>query len=216
VPPQGSSRIFRNFLHLVEEYQPETWSLRGAHIVEPISQGDYDGLCSLYAIINAIRLVVAPGTELSDDQGKALFKAGISFLAKQGEVPKAVHSGIGEATWPQLAQHVTRQAAELRVSVLLEQPLANEHMSAALIARTIEQLITAGKAPVLFMRGKYRHYSVISGYSPFSFKLFDSFGYRWVRRSSEVPLKHFSGNGGLLSTARSEACSETIAPSLHA
>lgn len=184
MPAEGSPKIYRNLLHFIQEYQPEAWSLRGAHMIDPISQGDYDGLCSLYAIINAIRLVTAPLKELSDDEGKSLFKAGVNFLAKRGRVANAVHSGVGQATWPQLAQHLARAAVRLRVPIFLEQPFTKSNMPAEAAARTIEQLITAGKAPVVFMRGKYRHYSVISGYTPFSFKLFDSFDYHWVRRSS--------------------------------
>lgn len=184
MPAAGSPRTFRNFLHLIEDYQPEAWSLRGARLIYPISQGDYDGLCSLYAIINAIRLVMAPKSELSDDDGKALFRAGITFLAERGKIAKALHSGVDQATWPKLTDHIARTAARMQVPVLLEQPFAKSDLPAETVPRTIERLITAGKAPVLFMRGKHRHYSVISGYSPFSFKLFDSFDYHWVRRLS--------------------------------
>lgn len=182
--PEGSPRIYRNLLHFVQEYQPDAWSLRGARMIEPVSQGDYDGLCGLYCIINAFRLVSAPYEELSRDTVKALFKAGVTFLARRGRLSRAVQSAVEEGTWPRLADHMATEARRLGFCIVLEQSLKHNRMASADITRLIERLITSGKAPMVFMRGKYRHYSVISGYTPASFKLFDSFGYHWVRRSS--------------------------------
>jgi hypothetical protein len=182
--PEGSPAIYRNLRHFIDEYQPEAWSLRGARMIEPVSQGDYDGLCGLYCIINAIRLVAAPYEDLNHEQVRSLFKTGVDFLAERGTLSAAVQSAVGEATWPYLAERVARVTRDLgSVRVELAWPL-NPSASRAEIVETIERLITSGKAPMVFMRGKYRHYSVISGYTPASFKLFDSFGYHWVRRSS--------------------------------
>lgn len=51
-------------------------------------------------------------------------------------------------------------------------------------SRGIEGMIISGKAPCVFLRGKSRHYTVISGYTPSSLRLFDSFGYHRVLRRS--------------------------------
>ena len=182
--PEGSPVIYRNLRHFIEEYQPEAWSLRGARMIEPVSQGDYDGLCGLYCIINAIRLVVAPYRDLSHGDVAQLFKAGVKFLDRRGSLPTAVHSAVGKAAWPLLAEHVADAAHKLgRFRIDLSQPITSRSANSAVI-RGLERLITSGQAPMVFMRGKYRHYTVISGYTPASFKLFDSFGYHWVRRSS--------------------------------
>jgi hypothetical protein len=183
--PEGSPIIYHNLLHWVETYQPEAWSLRGAHIIEPISQGDYDGLCGLYCIINAIRLVMAPHRELKHQEVRALFRAGVRFLERRGNLSTAVRSSVGARLWPQLAERLRATAQRMsNRSIILERPALRKDAELADTWRTIERMITSGKAPVLFMRGKYRHYSVISGYTPASLKLFDSFGYHWVRRAS--------------------------------
>ena len=182
--PEGSPVIYRNLYHFIEEYQPEAWSLRGARMIEPVTQGDYDGLCGLYCIINAIRLVAAPYRELSHDEVRLLFKSGVTFLAKRGSLPTAVHSAVGKGTWPHLAEQIAKAARTLGdIQFGLARPIKPGAPSAAIML-SLERLITSGQAPMVFMRGKYRHYSVISGYTPASFKLFDSFGYHWVRRSS--------------------------------
>lgn len=182
--PEGSPVIYRNLLHFIEEYQPAAWSLRGARMIEPVSQGDYDGLCGLYCIINAIRLVAAPYRELEHEEVRHLFKAGVAFLAKRGSLPSAVHSAVRKSVWPSLAKRMAKVASALDgIRIELAWPLAPGSAAADSVL-TLERLITSGQAPMIFMRGKYRHYTVISGYTPASFKLFDSFGYHWVRRSS--------------------------------
>lgn len=169
----------------VGDFQPEAWSLKGAHIIEPATQGDYDGLCGLYSILNAVCLVAAPQNELSHDEVRLLFQSGVAYLARQGSLTKAVHTGIAQQACLKLARHVARAAQKkLCLHIMLEQPFPNAQLPVDEAMRMIEGLITSGKAPVVFMRGKYRHYSVISGFTKLSLRLFDSFDNHWVRRKS--------------------------------
>ena len=154
-------------------------------MMEPATQGDYDGLCALYCIINGIRLVLAPQRELTRGEERALFRAGVRFLDRQSALTEATLYCVNEWVWPKLAKRVVAKAQDFA-----ERPIILEHTSLsedAPIHRTlhrIEGMIASGKAPCVFLRGKYRHYSVISGYTPLSLKLFDSFGYHWVLRKS--------------------------------
>lgn len=175
----------RNLLRFIGECQPAAWSLRGARMIEPVTQGDYDGLCGLYCIINAIRVVMAPRRDLKHEEVRALFRAGVRFLARQGSLPEAVHSCVDERVWPELAKRIVARAQRMSdCPILLERPRLSKEAPVHETLRRIEKMITSGKAPCVFLRGRYRHYSVISGYTPVSLKLFDSFGYHWVRRSS--------------------------------
>ena len=108
----------------------------------------------------------------------------MTFLSRRGTLSTAVHSAIGEATWPHLVRRIAETAGKLAdLRIELTTPFTGSSVPDESFLR-MDKLITAGPAPMVYMRGKYRHYSVISGYTPASFKLFDSFGYRWVRRAS--------------------------------
>lgn len=153
-------------------------------LIQPAAQGDYDGLCALYCVINAVRLVLAPHRELAPEEVKALFAAGISLLVRRGSLPTAVPSCVPERDWPTLAASVVRAAQAMSDRPLrTERPGLPGKETASKSLLTLNSLVASGKAPCVFLRGKTRHYTVISGYTPASLRLFDSFGYRRVLRS---------------------------------
>lgn len=165
--------------------QPGAFSLAGANLIEPVTQGDLDGLCGLYCLINAIRVVMAPHRELKREEVRAMFTAGVRFLDRQGTLPETVHSCIGERDWPKLARRLVATAQNIvDRPILLERARLSKGVETAETIQSLEQMIASGKAPCIFLRGKSQHYTVISGYTPSSLKLFDSFGYHRVLRRS--------------------------------
>ncbi len=170
---------------MVRGSQSGTCSLPGANLIDPVTQGDLDGLCGLYCLINAIRIVMAPHQELKREEVRAMFTAGVHFLARQGTLPETVNSCIGERDWPKLARHLVATAQKIvDRPILIERTTLSKYAACHETIRDIERMITAGKAPCVFFRGKARHYTVISGYTPLSLRLFDSFGYHRVLRGS--------------------------------
>ena len=164
---------------------PSSYSLPGARLIDPLMQGDSDGLCGLYCLINAIRIVTVPHRELKRAEVRALFTARVHFLARQMTLPEAVHSYIGEREWPKLAQFLVATAQDiLDRPLLLEQAGLSKDADALQTIRSIERMVASGKAPCVFLRGKSRHYTVISGYTPLSLRLFDSIRYHRVLRRS--------------------------------
>lgn len=164
---------------------PASCSLPGADLIQPATQGDYDGLCGLYCIINAIRLVMAYQRELDREEVRALFTAGVRYLEQKGSLAEALHSCVSKQGWPKLAERIVATAQPMADPfILLERPRLSKDAPIIDIFRCIEKLIASGKAPCVFLRGRYRHYSVISGYTPASLRLFDSYGHRWVWRRS--------------------------------
>ena len=164
---------------------PAAYSLPGVRLVKPAVQGDYDGLCGLYCLINAVRLVLAPHRELKHEEVRTLFAAGVGFLTSRGALPNAVHSCVTERDWPKLAARIVEVTEAIAGRPIhLDRPLlpARETCQAAL--SRLDGLIASSKAACVFLRGRTRHYTVISGYTPASLMLFDSFGYRRVLRSS--------------------------------
>lgn len=165
--------------------KPASNSLPGTRIIGPAAQGDYDGLCGLYCLINAIRLVMAPYRELRLDEARSLFATGILFLEKRDGLPKAVRSCVRQQHWPKLAQRLVTATHDIAgFAVVLDHPGISATAPIEETLRHMEKMIDSGMAPCVFLRGGYRHYSVISGYTPASLMLFDSFGYHRVRRAS--------------------------------
>lgn len=170
---------------MARESPPGFCSLPGARLIGPVAQGDLDGLCGLYCLINAIRIVMAPHRELKRDEVRAMFTAGVGFLARQGTLTETVHSCIGERDWPKLARRLVATAQDIvERPIIIELPKLSRSVAVEEAICSIQRMVTAGKAPCVFLRGKSRHYTVISGYTPSSLKLFDSFGYHRVLRRS--------------------------------
>ena len=173
-----------------ETATPPRATLPGVQLINPLNQGDLDGLCGLYCIINAIRLVLAPHRELQDREARLLFRAGLRFIDEQSNLLRAVPKSVGRKRWPLLAERLSVSAERLSgIPIVLERPLLpNAPPTAEETLIAIEMMIHANKAPMVFVRGEYRHYTVICGYTPKSLRLFDSFGYHWVRRTSCGPV----------------------------
>ena len=164
---------------------PRAYSHPGVRLIKPAAQGDYDGLCGLYCLINAVRLVLAPHGELGLQDLRVLFNAGVGLLARRGALQSAVQSCVTEQDWPKLATAVVKAAQTVaNLPIRLERPRLPGTETARDTLHRIDALIASGEVPCVFLRGQTRHYTVISGYTPASLILFDSFGYRRVLRSS--------------------------------
>lgn len=63
-------------------------------LVEPWEQGELDGLCGIYAIINAMKvLALSRGRQYSDADGAKLFKDSVRYLHKRNQLPHALWDG---------------------------------------------------------------------------------------------------------------------------
>lgn len=176
-----------SLLELLASLRRPKANLPGVRLIEPLHQGDYDGLCGLYCIINAVRLVLAPHHDLTDEEVRSLFWTGVRYLDSEGSLSKALRLSVGRRLWPKLAERIRSRAEQItNIRIVFDRPkeaLATPEEALA----AIETMIVAKQAPMVFMRGKYRHYSVVCGYTLKSLRLFDSYGYQWVRRASCGP-----------------------------
>jgi hypothetical protein len=62
--------------------------------MKPYEQGALDGLCAVYSIVNATRII----SGISEDEAKELFKEIILYLEKTCDLSKILFSGIGLKT----------------------------------------------------------------------------------------------------------------------
>jgi hypothetical protein len=149
--------------------------------LRPYRQGELDGLCGLYAGINAVRLALRNGdTRLGIDDWQALFTAMLAAAEDRTGAYAATAFGIGTKSL----------VAMLKVA---RQHLSDEHGIAltvrrvgrrgerlpfeAMLARLIELAAAPHSAVILSLCGHLDHWSVLKRVTATSLELFDSYGF---------------------------------------
>lgn len=159
--------------------------IRSSDTIEPYRQGDLDELCGLYAIVNAIRLAEYPRRKLSRADSRLLFYRGLKFLERRGygDAPRV---GIGTELWTKLARHLLRYARKIDAAHLLSRKSAVRVLPGEIAAAVafIEDEVAVGIPVAVELRRALNHYTVVSAYTDDRWTLFDSFGYRWLEKSS--------------------------------
>lgn len=158
------------------------WQLAAAaRELRPLRQGELDGLCGLYSIINALRLAIYP-KRLRKPEIKLLFEAGLRALATTRRLRVIVVDGMGDETWARMADAVLSQ---LELShgqrLTLDDLLAEGRVQSMTDAhRSIRQNLRVGRPVIVTLEGSYDHWTVLSSDTKSRYYLFDSWGYRWV------------------------------------
>ena len=145
----------------------------------PLQQGNLDGLCGVYSILNATRCVTGP---INDQEARNLFLSIIDYLhAKKGSLQFFVDGisihDIGS---------VLRDIVEPNYSVIRTKPFAKkgdvglanfwEHMS--------EFLSRPSRAIILGLTGKYDHWTVAKSITENRLTLLDSDRLYWINRGA--------------------------------
>lgn len=140
--------------------------------MEALEQGSIDNLCGLYAAINALRLV----TLKSARRDRALFETGVGYLEKKEWLSTVLTEGMPTRLFAALAQHLAGkhglQFARMASSRKWHRP-----------EEAVMSAIRAGMPVLTSIDPPLDHYSVICGYSPSRWLLFDSYGYKWLSRA---------------------------------
>ena len=160
--------------------------LEGVAMVAPLEQGDLDGLCGLYAAINAVAVVLAPVRPLSSADIDILFVAGIKHLSRRGQLADAIRSGMGFGTQYRLTKALAKKAARLTSLPIAVTRPAKRHtpLRRRDLLRLLEQGMTDGAAMIVRFENALDHYSVVVGRSQTRFYLHDSGGRCWIARAA--------------------------------
>lgn len=153
--------------------------------LEPLLQGELDGLCGLYSVLNAFRLAAAAWPPLSKAQINKLYILGAEYLDERGKLCGAVSGSMGTRTWIGLAKHLGHTfEREFGRQVKIEKPfLSDKRLKRADFILSLEGKLAAGSPLLILLQGKHWHYTVLAGYSPTRFRLFDSAGHRFLAKS---------------------------------
>ncbi|QYE35229.1 hypothetical protein KZX46_04300 [Polymorphobacter sp. PAMC 29334] len=159
---------------------------RATRELKPLEQGDLDGLCGLYAIINALRIAVYPNRIISSRMCGQLLDCGLAFLGRKRKLREAIVYGMDNGLWLAMCEAVVAEAeALLRVRLIL-QPLMRDDRAWHVpeVIRNIRRNLRQNRAVIICFEGKLEHYSVIAGHTANRLNLFDSAGCRWIHSTS--------------------------------
>jgi hypothetical protein len=151
----------------------------------PFLQGDLDGLCGLYAIVNACRYLY--GSSLTESVGRELFDVLVRDLATHERRPlNTIAGGIRPRTLQRLiptaqAFLYDRFSICIKAERLVRLPRPPRTLSAAW--RTLTDRFASGSIAILSLMGAKDHWTVAISITPTRLVLLDSDGVADPRRS---------------------------------
>ncbi|MEJ7925738.1 hypothetical protein WG908_03085 [Sphingobium sp. AN641] len=168
--------------------------------MEPLRQGELDGLCGLYAILNTVRLLAYPDRHLHPIQTRKLFKRGIEVLADRQELKIALAEGMQSGMWEMLCQALSFEIHSITGFRLRRRSVfaSKIGVTPSGIAKAIRYHLDHGRPVLAVLGGKYNHWTVIAGYSRHRLHLFDSYGYCWINARSLTLDEHLTNRAHLL------------------
>ena len=157
----------------------QEWRRRiaAARYIEPFHQGSLDGLCGLYAIINAITVARWPYHPVRKAEAAQLFETGLYHLNRSTDLVETAAEGMDWATLRCLAKILSLQASMKPVSVEIDRL---PYSVPVLARRQAVRRSIAKQQPVIVNIDERSHYSVIIGISETRYYLQDSAGSSWV------------------------------------
>lgn len=160
---------------MTESPLPPTFKIPASRKLCPIQQGELDGLCGIYSLINAIRLVKYEAGAFRAVESEALFSFAVYRLADRGDLRERICTGVPWAVLKQVGQHMAKVASnesvELRVFPI-------KRGQADRIA-AIKRHLLCGR-PIIASVHRDEHYTVLTGWTPTRAVIFDSSGNSWV------------------------------------
>lgn len=158
---------------------PRSFRLPASRRLRPIQQGELDGFCGVYSLINAIRLARANHAPLQWDELDALFSFALYRLAECGDLRERATRGVPWGILKRLGTRMTAVASPpgLTLELSLINRFAVDRVS------TMKHSLLNG-SPLIASLHRHEHYSVIVGWSPTRALLFDSSASHWVKLTS--------------------------------
>ena len=155
---------------------------RAKRELQPLEQGDLDSLCGLYAVINAVRLVVSPDHILTPGMLGRLFERGLSTLSHKRKLKQTVTHGIDNALWLLMCRAVITEAETLIECRIAIRPLIGEDRPWRTrdAVGSIKRAVRHDRPVLICLEGRLDHCSVVVGSSTTRLNLFDSAGRHWI------------------------------------
>src|SRR5215217_8060475 len=149
-----------------------------AVVPKPFEQGDLDGLCGVYAVVNAARLAAHPHRRLPAAECRELFAALLAELAEEGRLRGFVAHGLGTRVLARLLRRAGRWLRKRHgLALEVRRPFAkhDEHGPEACLQTLAGHLARPGTAAIV---GSDEHWTVVRAVTPRRLLLADSDGRR--------------------------------------
>jgi hypothetical protein len=149
-----------------------------ARVPRPFEQGDLDGLCGVYAVVNAVRLTAHPHRRLPTAECRELFAALLAELADEGRLRGFVAHGLGTRVLARLLRRAGRWLRKRHgLALEVRRPFAkrDEPGPEACLRALAEHLARPGTAAIV---GSDEHWTVVRAVTPKRLLLADSNGRR--------------------------------------
>ena len=142
--------------------------------MKPYYQGALDGLCGVYSIINAVRIV----NDIDDQDGEDLFKAIIAYLDREKNLSKIITDGLSILVIGEILKNVKE------LNIAREKPFhgLGETGLPEFWSSMQEFLSLPNRSMLLGLGGVHDHWSVIEKISDKRITFLDSDGIKHIDR----------------------------------
>lgn len=171
---------------------------RAARQLTPYQQGQFDSLCGLYAILNAIQLAAYPIQPIAEGKARALFETGSVFLRREHGHLHPLARGMSNHVLFRLAQHLATEASTRKIAFSLSRyPGPDDTEYSQPFRDWIEYHLNLGR-PVICCLYQPAHCTVISSVSSAQLDLFDSQKLTCLKIPKRDQLTdHLDGDAGI-------------------
>jgi hypothetical protein len=152
--------------------------------LRPFQQGNLDGLCGIYALINAIRLATADHIHLSNSEWIGVFGCLLAQADKHTGATNLVTGGIGARRLIALTRYAINHMADHHgIELTMSRPLIElERPSKRKLIAKLRRLVgRPGSAVLIGLGGHLNHWTVVCSVGDRSLGLFDSSGLHRIR-----------------------------------
>lgn len=158
---------------------PSSFRLAASRALRPLQQGELDGLCGIYSLINAVRLVRHREVAMSAEELASLFSFAMFRLAEDGDFPNRLSTGV---PWPALKRLGRKLMSAGSTKALRLELVVLRRGGDDRLVRMKRALMDGAALITSVAEGE--HYSVVVGWTPTRAVLFDSGAGQWVPLAS--------------------------------
>ena len=158
---------------------------RRSSLPRPRQQGDIDGLCGFYAIINALRLAFQPIGGLAVQHERLIWRSIVRAADRKWRFASLFLGGTHTYQFLDLARYAAKSAYRLTGKKVVLKPLFRRDVEAC--ARSLDAVVASLKAKghASILAGldskELSHWTVITGVSRSTLRVLDSDGFHYLR-----------------------------------
>ena len=161
--------------------------------MKPYEQGGLDGLCAIYSIVNAARII----SDIRDVEAKALFRRILEYLEKSRELSRVLAEGIGLTTIGGILREVVGDLIPYRRMPYKQQPHTPLDVFWNEMMRFLDN---DGERAILIGVGgpMWDHWSIVHEITARQIRFFDSHKLRRLNRTRCATIRSTSRRPHLL------------------